>query len=109
MLEKIESLRAEIENLSASTAQEVEALRIKYLSKKGEISVLMNDFRALSGDEKRTLGAPVDKLKDFANRKNRVFARIIGKQRGGCSGIRHDPFGVTDEIGYPAPAFYCQK
>ncbi len=66
MLEKIESLRAEIENLKASSAEEVEALRIKYLSKKGEISALMNDFRALPGEEKRALGAPLNQLKDFA-------------------------------------------
>lgn len=66
MLEKIESLRAEIENLKASSAEEVEALRIKYLSKKGEISALMNDFRALPGEEKRVLGAPLNQLKDFA-------------------------------------------
>lgn len=69
MLEKIENLRAEIENLTASSAEEVEALRIKYLSKKGEISSLMNEFRALSGDEKRTLGAPLNKLKDLASEK----------------------------------------
>lgn len=69
MLEKIENLRAEIENLTASSAEEVEALRIKYLSKKGEISSLMNEFRTLSGDEKRTLGAPLNKLKDLASEK----------------------------------------
>ncbi|MCM1093358.1 MAG: phenylalanine--tRNA ligase subunit alpha [Lachnospiraceae bacterium] len=69
MLEKIENLKAEIENLSATSPEEVEAIRIKYLSKKGAISALMNDFRSLSGDEKRALGAPLNQLKDFATEK----------------------------------------
>ena len=35
MLAKIEQLLQEVENLTASNAEELEALRIKYLSKKG--------------------------------------------------------------------------
>jgi len=45
MIEKINRLLDEIEHLSASNADEIEALRIKYLSKKGQISLLMDDFR----------------------------------------------------------------
>ena len=36
MLEKIEKLTAEIESLQATNAEELEVLRIKYLSKKGK-------------------------------------------------------------------------
>ncbi|MDE7397125.1 MAG: phenylalanine--tRNA ligase subunit alpha [Muribaculum sp.] len=69
MLEKINALKAEIASLTAANVAEVEALRIKYLSKKGEVSLLFNDFRALSGDEKRALGAPLNELKNFATDK----------------------------------------
>ena len=69
MLEKIKALTAEIESLTAANAADVEALRIKYLSKKGVISVLFNDFRELSGDDKRTLGAPLNQLKTLATDK----------------------------------------
>ena len=45
MIDKINALRAELAALAASgDAVDVEALRIKYLSKKGAISALMNDF-----------------------------------------------------------------
>lgn len=44
MINKINALLKEVENLKAANAEELEALRIKYLSKKGEISLLMNDF-----------------------------------------------------------------
>ena len=43
MLDKIKALLQEVENMKAANAEELEALRIKYLSKKGEISALMND------------------------------------------------------------------
>lgn len=66
MLDKIKALHEEIAALKASDAAEVEALRIKYLSKKGEINALFNDFRALGPDEKRAIGAPLNELKTFA-------------------------------------------
>ena len=66
MLDKIQALHAEIEGLKATDAAEVEALRIKYLSKKGEINALFNDFRTLGPDEKRAIGAPLNELKTFA-------------------------------------------
>lgn len=69
MIEKIKSLKAEIAQLTASNAADVEALRIKYLSKKGEVSLLFNDFRALAPEEKRALGAPLNELKNFAANK----------------------------------------
>ena len=53
MLQKIEQLMQEIAALQAKNAQEAEALRIKYLSKKGEISQLMNDFRNVAAEQKK--------------------------------------------------------
>ena len=38
LVEKIDALRKEVEALTASNAEEIEALRLKYLSKKGERS-----------------------------------------------------------------------
>ena len=53
MLEKINELKSAIESLSAKSKDEVEALRIKYLSKKGEVSALFNDFRNVPNEQKR--------------------------------------------------------
>ena len=52
MLAKIEELLKEIEDLKASNAEELEALRIKYLSKKGAINALMADFRNVAAEQK---------------------------------------------------------
>ena len=45
MIAKIQELLEEVEKLKASNLEEVEALRIKYLSKKGSLNALMADFR----------------------------------------------------------------
>ena len=69
LLEKIESLLNEVENLKATTADEIEALRIKYLSKKGAISALMTDFRQVAADQKKTVGMKINELKNLATEK----------------------------------------
>ena len=66
MVEKIRQIKELLSSATASTPDEVEALRIKYLSKKGEISLLFNDFRALSPEEKKAMGPAINELKDFA-------------------------------------------
>ena len=69
MIEKINQLLDEIEHLSASNADEIEALRIKYLSKKGQISLLMDDFRNVPSDQKRDVGMQLNELKQKAQNK----------------------------------------
>lgn len=66
ILEKIDHLLAEITALKASNADELEQLRIKYLSKKGEIAALMNDFRNVAADQKKVVGMKVNELKQKA-------------------------------------------
>lgn len=69
MLEKIEQLAAEVELLSATSVEEIEALRIKYLSKKGIIPALMADFRNVPAESKREVGQAINALKDKATAK----------------------------------------
>ncbi len=69
MLDKIKALLQEVENMKAANAEELEALRIKYLSKKGEISALMNDFRNVAADQKREVGKYLNELKETTQSK----------------------------------------
>ena len=66
LLEKIEELLKEVDALTAQNAEEVEQLRIKYLSKKGEINALMVDFRNVPGDQKKEVGIKINELKQAA-------------------------------------------
>ena len=69
MIDKINTLLGEVENLSAANTEELEALRIKYLSKKGEISVLFNEFRNVAPEQKKEVGKMLNILKDTAQNK----------------------------------------
>ena len=69
LLEKIEELLKEVNALTAQNAEEVEQLRIKYLSKKGEINALMADFRNVPGDQKKEVGIKINELKNAALEK----------------------------------------
>lgn len=69
MLEKIEELLKEVNNLTASNAEEIEQLRLKYLSKKGEITALMADFRNVPAVQKKVVGMKINELKQAALQK----------------------------------------
>jgi phenylalanyl-tRNA synthetase alpha chain len=69
MLNKINALREEIAACVAGTPEEVEQLRIKYLSKKGQVSALMADFRNVPAEAKREVGQKINELKNFATEK----------------------------------------
>ena len=59
----------EVSTLTAQNAEEVEQLRIKYLSKKGEINALMADFRTVPADQKKEVGVKINELKNAALEK----------------------------------------
>lgn len=69
LLEKIESLLKEVNELHATNAEELEQLRLKYLSKKGAISLLMNDFRSVPAEQKKEVGMKINELKQAATEK----------------------------------------
>ena len=69
MLENIEKLKEEIAGVVAGSLEEVEQLRIKYLSKKGSISALMADFRNVPAEHKKEVGQKVNELKNLATEK----------------------------------------
>ena len=69
MKNRINQLLEEVSQLAASNIDELEAHRIKYLSKKGQISELFNDFRNVANEEKREVGQLLNELKNTAQDK----------------------------------------
>ncbi|MBD5314222.1 MAG: phenylalanine--tRNA ligase subunit alpha [Duncaniella sp.] len=85
MIDKINQLKAEIEALEAKTPQDVEALRIKYLSKKGAVSELMADFRNVAPEQKRELGQKLNELKTLATEKLAALREALENVDTGAS------------------------
>lgn len=68
-LERIAELHQRVAAAEAANADEVERFRVEMLGRKGAITALVEDFRALPPDEKRTLGQPLNQLKQQAQEK----------------------------------------
>ena len=69
MQERIQQLTAELQALTAHSEQEVEDLRIKYISKKGLVSQLFDEFKIVPNEEKRQVGQLLNALKTLATDK----------------------------------------
>lgn len=54
MKERIQGLLSQVADMKAANVDELESLRIKYLSKKGEITELFNEFREVPKEEKKS-------------------------------------------------------
>ena len=82
MKQKIEQLHEVVNSWNANSAEELEAIRIKYLSKKGEISELFNQFRKVPNDQKREMGQLLNQLRDTAqNRLNELKAALEAQRQ----------------------------
>ncbi len=78
--DNIQSLLTQVSNLQAANAEELEALRIKYLSKKGEITSLFNEFRNVPSDQKRELGQMLNQLRQEAETRINDLREKIADQ-----------------------------
>ena len=69
MTDRIGALQKEIEDFYAETYDQVEAFRVKMLSKKGLITALFQDFKHVDPSKRKELGAQLNKLKTSAAEK----------------------------------------
>lgn len=111
ILEKIAQLLEEVKNMNAQNADEVEALRLKYLSKKGEITALMADFRSVPAEQKKEVGMKINELKQTAQERINALKEQLEQNEGDALnidltrtsypvklGTRHPLTIVTNEI-----------
>ncbi|MDD4602576.1 MAG: phenylalanine--tRNA ligase subunit alpha [Bacteroidales bacterium] len=69
MHDKIQNLLREIREVKAQSLDDVEQLRLKYLSKKGLVTVLFDDFKSVPPELKREMGQMLNQLKGEAQHK----------------------------------------
>ena len=111
MISKIEGLLEEIESLQIGNSDELEAYRLKYLSKKGLVSLLFDEFRNVSPSDKKDVGQKLNALKQAAFEKYNIhrsgFSEISETQLISdstrpsfpfCFGSRHPVSLVRNEI-----------
>jgi phenylalanyl-tRNA synthetase alpha chain len=77
MQESIDKIVDEIKNFIPKSKIELEELRIKLLSKKGQVSLLFDEFKTVNPDMKRALGEPLNELKTMVQEKLEYWAEIL--------------------------------
>lgn len=78
MLNKIKDLLAEIAAVTVSTSEDLEKFRLRYLSKKGILSELFEDFRNIPPSEKKEVGLVLNQLKQSAQEKYNTLKSGLG-------------------------------
>lgn len=73
MKDKINQYAAEIAAIQPQNKVALEDFRITYLSKKGLISSLFDDFKNVPNEQKKEMGAELNKLKQLAEAKLAAF------------------------------------
>ncbi len=69
MLEKVKYLEKEIEKFQSRTKEDIEAFRLKYISRKGAITELFEELKNVTSTEKKDLGRVLNELKKAAESK----------------------------------------
>ena len=103
MIAKINQLLQEVEALKAANAEELEALRIKYLSKKGAINDLMADFRNVAAEQKKEVGMRLNERKNKAQEKIAALKEQFESQDTGCDDIDLTRSAYPIELGTRHP------
>ncbi len=69
MRDRIETIIREVEEFSAKSKDQAEEFRLKYLSRKGKISELFEEFKTVSPELKKDVGQILNRLKISAQEK----------------------------------------
>jgi phenylalanyl-tRNA synthetase alpha chain len=77
MKEKISTYLSEIQSFEITDSTQLEHFRIQYLSKKGILNLLFEEFKTISNDQKREIGKILNDLKFLCESKFLEFSRKL--------------------------------
>ena len=86
MLSRIDQITNDINSFTANTAADLESYRLKYLSKKGILSDLFDDFKTIPAEQKKEVGQRLNLLKQAAQEKYNSFKSLLSENEENASG-----------------------
>ncbi|MEF9950928.1 MAG: phenylalanine--tRNA ligase subunit alpha, partial [Mucinivorans sp.] len=105
MTDKINELLRRVEEFKPKAAAEIEDFRIKMLGKKGELTLLMEEFKTVAPEIKREMGQQLNSLKTKAMERINGMREELqngGEQTLAASGDMSRP-GSAEELGSRHP------
>ncbi len=88
----VDKIKEEILNTSCANANELEAYRIRFISKKSVVGELFSQMRDVPVEEKKAFGQKINELKNLAQDK---FQELIKSLEKGDSSIEEAPYDLT--------------
>lgn len=110
MIEQVDNYLADVENYTIQNQTELEEFRLKYLSKKGLINELFEEFKLIQPEKKKDFGKKINDLKINANNKYQAIKQTLDSVQESSNldltlsgepvkvGTRHPISSVKNEI-----------
>ena len=83
MLEQLKQSAEEIRSFQASTPEEVDSFKLRYLSKKGIIASLFTEFKKVPPVQKKAMGQKINEIKILAQEKLNSFTADVSDSASG--------------------------
>ena len=87
MIDILEKIKSEIEEATVNAEEQLEAFRMRFISRKSVFQDLFEDFKKLSREEKRELGQRLNEVKQFAGQRFKELANSLQDTGSDMSGI----------------------
>jgi phenylalanyl-tRNA synthetase alpha chain len=78
MINKIQTLLEEINSIKITTSGDLELFRLKYLSKRGLITEMFEEFRNIPAEQKRNVGQKLNELKQSIQDRYNTLRKELG-------------------------------
>ncbi|MEZ4945393.1 MAG: phenylalanine--tRNA ligase subunit alpha [Cyclobacteriaceae bacterium] len=85
MQELITKLSDELSQVTSTTKDSLEAFRLRFISKKGQIAQLFEEFKQMSGEEKKKVGKSLNELKKSAESRFKELQEQLDSQGSGAA------------------------
>ncbi len=85
MLDRINRIKEDALHFKATTQDELEEFRLKYLSKKGQLNVLFDDFKTITSEQKREIGQKLNELKNLLSETFERYREALDNQSSAIS------------------------
>jgi phenylalanyl-tRNA synthetase alpha chain len=82
LLEKIESLKQEVQSTTVADKDQLESFRLRFISRKGVLSELFDDFKQVPNEDKRVIGQALNELKDLTQTKFKILVKNLEDKSG---------------------------
>lgn len=83
IVQQIEQYKQEMQAFDATTPDQVEAFRIKYLGTKGLVKTVMGEMKNVPNEQKKAFGQILNEFKEFAEARYNSLKEQAGEQSGG--------------------------